>query len=150
MLDRLAASVGELLHGGAVTPQQEVLVETLFGLMGHLAGTDSIVTSEEAAFANALMQELDLPAYAAELAREAFQAGRRRELDVDTRVQAFVAIYPAGSDTAARLFEAVLHLAVADQRMRPGERLFLEQVGARLGFDRDALDRRLAAMQETS
>ncbi|MDN5924015.1 MAG: TerB family tellurite resistance protein [Xanthomonadales bacterium] len=146
LLDSVVALLSELFHGGSMTPQQTVLVDTLFGLMGHLAGTDSIVTSHEADFANNLMRELDLPINGCELASHAFQRGRKREMDIDTQVQAFLAVYPAATEVAGKLYQAVLHLAVADERLRPREHIFLEHLTTSLGFDPAQLDRRLAEL----
>lgn len=141
----IVAIFGELFHGGKLPPSQELLVEVLFGMLGYVGGSDSIITSHEAEFANHLMQDFDLPIRGCELALTAFQAGRKRQLDIDTELKRFVAEFPQGSVEASKLYEAVLQLAKADQRIRPSERVVLEQITKRLGFSIAVLDKRLKA-----
>ena len=143
LLGGIGAALGELFHGGKLTPEQEVSVEVLFGLLGYLAGADSIVTSHEADFANQLMDELDLPARGRDMAQAAFIAGRQRKIDVDGELKRFLGVFPTGSAEAGRLYDALLQLAVADGRVRPTERIFLERVTKGLGFSLDALKKRL-------
>lgn len=145
MLQSLGAALGELFHGGKLEPRQEVSVEVLFGLLGYLAGADSIVTSHEAEFANGLMDQLDLPARGRDLAQGAFLRGRQRKIEVDAELKRFLAEFPAGSTEAGRLYDALVQLAAADGRVRPTERIFLEQVTRGLGFHVEELNRRLAA-----
>lgn len=141
----VVALFGELFHGGKLQPRQELLVAVLFELLGYVGGSDSIITSHEANFANRLMEELDLPARGCELAQTSFQAGRKRQLDLDAELQRFVAEFPVGSIEASKLFEAVLHIAKADERIRPPERAILERITKRLGFSLAVLDKRLKA-----
>ena len=114
-------------------------------LLGYLAGADSIVTSHEAEFANGLMDQLDLPARGRDLAQGAFLRGRQRKIEVDAELKRFLAEFPAGSTEAGRLYDALVQLAAADGRVRPTERIFLEQVTRGLGFHVEELNRRLAA-----
>lgn len=141
----IVALFGELLHGGKMQPRQELLVAVLFGLLGYVGGSDSIITSHEADFANHLMEDLDLPARGCELAQAAFQAGRKRQLDLDAELTRFLSEYPVGSIEASKLFEAVLYIAKADERIRPPERAILERITKRLGFSLAVLDKRIKA-----
>ena len=133
----------DLFGGGKLTPTQELTIEVLFGLLGYLAGADSIVTSHEAEFTNQMMDELDLTARARDVAHDAFTRGRKRQIDIDTEVQRFLTVHPKGSPEVGRLYDALLRLAVADGRVRPAERIFLEKVTLSLGYTRDALTARL-------
>lgn len=143
----IVAIFGELFHGGKLQPRQELLVvAVLFGLLGYVGGSDSIITSHEADFANRLMEELDLPARGCELASTAFQAGRKRQLDLDAELQRFLTEYPVGSVEASKLFESAVYLAKADERIRPSERAILERITKRLGFSLAVLDKRLKAV----
>ncbi|WP_313918402.1 TerB family tellurite resistance protein [Tahibacter sp.] len=137
MLRDLGASIGELLGGGKLEPEQNVSLEIAFGLLGYLAGVDSIVTSHEAEFVNQLMDDLQLPARARDLAQQAFARGRKREIDVDADVDRFLQMHPPGSANARRLHDALYRLAAADGRLQPREKTFLDAITTKLGFGED-------------
>jgi len=143
VLRGIGAALGELFHGGKLEPEQEQRVEVWFGLLGYLAGADSIVTSHEAEFANHLMEDMDLPARGRDIAQQAFVAGRQRKIDVDAELTRFLAMPSASSAETGKLYDALLQLAVADGRVRPNERIFLERVSKRLGFSLETLKTRL-------
>jgi len=134
MLRDLSASIGELLGGGKLEPEQAASVEVAFGLLGYLAGVDSIVTSHEAEFVNQLMDDLQLSSLARDLAQQAFTRGRKREIDVDTEVGRFLQMYPQGGSEARRLHDALYRLAAADGRLQPREKSFLDAITTKLGF----------------
>jgi DnaJ like chaperone protein len=131
------------LFSGKLDADQALTVEVLFGLLGALAQADGLVTSEEAGFANELMDQLELTTSGRQLASEAFQRGRRKQVDVDAEVKRFLARFPAGSAEVKRLHDSLVRLAAADQRLRPGERVFLERVTLGLGFRAELLDVKL-------
>lgn len=143
LLRGIGAALGELFTGGKLDPKQEVLVQVSFGLLGYLAGADSIVTTHEADFANHLMEEMQLPANGRDIAQTAFVAGRKRQIDVDAEVKRFIATFGTGSAETIKLYDVLLQLAIADGRVRPTERIFLEQVTKGLGFSPQALAARL-------
>jgi DnaJ like chaperone protein len=134
ILRDLGASIGDLLGGGKLEPEQALSVEVAFGLLGYLAGVDSIVTSHEAEFVNQLMDELQLSTRARDLAQQAFGRGRKREIDVDEELDRFLQTYPRGGGEARRLHDALYRLAAADGRLQPREKSFLDAVTAKLGF----------------
>lgn len=143
VLRGIGAALGELFTGGKLEPRQEVLVQVSFGLLGYLAGADSIVTTHEAEFANHLMDEMALPANGRDMAQAAFVAGRQRKIDVDAEMKRFLATFNTGSSEVIKLYDALLQLAIADGRVRPTERIFLEKVTKGLGFSPQALAARL-------
>ncbi|MCQ4166246.1 TerB family tellurite resistance protein [Tahibacter harae] len=134
MLRDLGASIGELLGGGKLEPEQAVAVEVAFGLLGYLAGVDSIVTSHEAEFVNQLMDDLQLSNRARDLAQQAFTAGRKREISVDSELARFLQLYAPGGSEARKLHDALYRLAAADGRLQPREKAFLDGVTGKLGF----------------
>ena len=138
-------ALGDFL-GGKLEPSQEVMLQVLFGMLGALAQADGLVSTEEATYTNALMEELELGARARQLATEAFQAGRRRQMDLEKEIQRFLISFPHGSIEVDRFYDSLLRLAAADHRIRPGERQFLERVTVALGFAADKLDARLEAV----
>jgi DnaJ like chaperone protein len=132
--------------GGKLDPSQELMLQVLFGMLGALAQADGLVSTEEATYTNTLMEELELGARARQLATEAFQAGRRRQTDLEKEIQRFLISFPHGSIEVERFYDSLLRLAAADHRIRPGERQFLERVTIALGFAPGKLDERLAAV----
>jgi DnaJ like chaperone protein len=137
ILRDLGASIGELLGGGKLEPEQAVSVEVAFGLLGYLAGVDSIVTSHEAEFVNQLMDDLQLSTRARDLAQQAFTRGRKREIEIDAELDRFLQSYPVGGGEARRLHDALYRLAAADGRLQPREKAFLDTVTTKLGFSSD-------------
>lgn len=135
-------ALGDLL-GGKLDPSHELMLQVLFGLLGALARADGVVSSEEADYTNALMDELELGARARQLATEAFDLGCRRQIDLEQEIQRFLISFPHGSTEVDRLYDSLLRLAAADKRIRPGERQFLERVTLQLGYRAEVLDQRL-------
>lgn len=132
--------------GGKPDPSHELMLQVLFGMLGALAQADGLVSTEEADYTNTLMEELELGARARQLATEAFQLGRRRQMDLEKEIQRFLISFPHGSIEVDRLYESLIRLAAADRRIRPGERVFLERVTLGLGFLPEVLDQRLATI----
>ena len=135
-------ALGDLL-GGKPDPSHELMLQVLFGLLGSLARSDGVVSSEEADYTNTLMDELELGARARQLATEAFDLGCRRQLELEQEIQRFLISFPHGSIEVDRLYDSLLRLAAADLRIRPGERQFLERVTLQLGYRPEVLDQRL-------
>ena len=136
-------ALDEMFRGGKLDSDRELTVQTLFGLLGALARADGVVSAEEAALTNELMEELELPTRARQLASEAFDQGRRQQINIDQETSRFLVQFPQGSSQVDHLFDSLLLLATADGRVRPGERTFLEKVAKALGFPNDVLDARV-------
>ena len=146
LLKDLKLAVREIFAGGKIDENQQVSLQVVFGLLGYLARADSIVTDDEAAFLNNLMDDMDLSLSARKIAVEAMNRGKARQIDIAVELERFLSVHPAGSPEVGRLYETLLNLAGSDGRVRPREREFLEQVTAGLGFTPDILDSRLDAM----
>jgi DnaJ-domain-containing protein 1 len=78
-----------------------------------------------------------------ELALTAFDRGRHNELTLAGELDRLYAVHPRGSEQAARLFDSLVRLAVADGRVRPREREFLNELTLRLGYDPGLLEDKL-------
>lgn len=144
MLKELGNSLGGLFGGGNLTPERQTSLEVLFGLLGYLAKLDSLITSHEADFINGLMDQLRLSIREREVASAALEQGRNRNIDLPKSYARFRAVHAAGGAECEKLFDALVRLAAADERLRPKERSFLEQATVELGFELAELDRRLA------
>lgn len=145
LLKDLKLAVREIF-AGKIDDEKQVTLQVVFGLLGYLARADSIVTDDEAAFLNNLMDDMDLSLGARKIAVDAMNRGKQRQIDIAVELERFLSVHPAGSPEVGRLYETLLNLAGSDGRVRPREREFLEQVTAGLGFTPDILDSRLDAM----
>lgn len=149
MFRDLKITLSEVFGGGnKLDPNEEVTIEVLFGLLGYLSKIDSIVTSHEADFINEQMDELHLPTRGRQLAMEALEKGRKRQMSISDELARFTAIHPAGSLEVAKLYDTLIRLAASDERIRPREREFLEEVTVCLGYDIGVLDTRLRGIAQ--
>ncbi len=144
ILKDLRGAVGELFTGGKLAKEREVPVQVLFALTGYVAKADSIVTSHEAEFVNALMKDMDLPSGGLAMANEAFERGRLRQIDVAHETGRIKQVYPAGSSELLEWLDILIRVALADGRLFPRERTALEEVGGALGFSAETVRLRLA------
>lgn len=140
---QVRSAIGEIFGGGNVSADQQLTIEVLFGLLGALAQADSIVTTHETDFVNTLMDEESLSTNARRIAKESFDRGRHRQIDGEAEARRVVARFGKGSAQVERLYDALLRLAAADDRIRPRERELLEIITVALGFEPHALDVRL-------
>jgi DnaJ like chaperone protein len=131
------------LFSGKLDPRQELLIQVSFGLLGAMARADGVVSSEEAAMTNTLMDELKLSARARQVATESFATGCRRDYDFAADARRLLTEFRTGSSEIERLYSGLIRLAIADSRIRPGETRFLQQITAALGFSEAELQRRL-------
>lgn len=148
VLHDVRLALGDLFGGGKLEPKQELSIEVLFGLLGALARADGVVSTEEAQFTNGLMDELKLNTRARQLATTAFERGTKRQLDLDTELLRFIRTFPRGTKEVDKIYESLLRLAAADDRIRPGEKVFLEKVTLGLGFEPAELDKRLKRIMQ--
>ena len=145
ILKDLRGAVGELFTGGKLAKEREVPVQVLFALTGYVAKADSIVTSHEAEFVNAVMKDMELPSGGLALANAAaFERGRMRQIDLAHEARRIQELYPAGSSELLHWLDVLVGVAMADGRLFPRERATLEDVGAALGFSAETVRLRLA------
>lgn len=143
LLRQLRGVLGELFGGGRIDADQQTTLEVLFALLGAMAQADSIVTSHETEFVNALMDELVLSSQARSIAKDAFERGRQKKVDAEAEARRLLARFGAKSTQVEQVYDAILRLAAADARIRPRERELLEKVTQALGFEAHALAVRL-------
>ncbi|MBB5206631.1 TerB family tellurite resistance protein [Chiayiivirga flava] len=143
----MGKALSELFTFGKLDHERELPVEVTFALIGYLAKADSIITSHEAEFVNALMDELDLPTQGRALANASFERGRLRQIDIKVEGRRFVAAYGAGSRQVHELFDTLLGLSAADGRVFPRERQALSELAAALGLNEADIDRRLETIR---
>ncbi len=137
------------LFSGKLDPRQELLIQVSFGLLGAMARADGIVSTEEAAFTNKMMDEFKFSARARQVATESFATGCRRDYDFKSDVRRLFGDFKPGSPEVDRIYTGLLRLAAADARIRPGEMRFLQQVTVALGFPESELQRRMSTTRLT-
>ena len=143
VLHEIGITLSDMFGGGRLDAKKEVSLSVLFGLLGALARADSIVTSHETDLVNDLMDEFKLSTKARALALDSFDRGRKAQLTLQGEVDRFHETFPLGSPQAASLFDSLVRLAAADDRIRPRERAFLEELTIRLGYDAGMLGTKL-------
>ena len=143
LLRQMRLVLGELFGGRPIDADLQTTLEVLFALLGAMAQADSIVTSHETEFVNNLMDELELSNQARGIAKDAFDRGRQKRVDAEAEGRRLLARFGAKSAQVEQVYEAILRLAAADERIRPRERELLEKITGALGFDPHALDVRL-------
>lgn len=144
VLRDIGQAIGGIFGNATVEPGRRISLEVLFGMLGYLAKLDSLITSHEADYINGLMESLNLSMREREVASEALQRGRNREIDLSAEFRRFRAAYPHGTAETERLYDALVQLAAADERLRPKERQFLETVTVELGYELAELEQRLS------
>jgi DnaJ like chaperone protein len=148
VLRDLGQGLSGLFGGGKPDPERALTLEVLFGLLGYLAKLDSLVTSHEAEFINDMMDTMRLSIREREIVAAALQRGRAREIDLVGELQRFRTLHKPGSDEVGRLYDALVRLAAADERLRPKERQFLETVTLELGYTLEDLEVRLGQLAQ--
>ncbi|HWS26652.1 MAG TPA: TerB family tellurite resistance protein [Xanthomonadales bacterium] len=139
----VSEALGSLFRNEALDPKEEIFISVLFALLGSLARADGVVTAEEAAHGEDLIDRMELPKVGRKLAVHSFERGRAGGLDVEAEIKRFLAVYRSSSTHSEQLLEALLTLARADGRMRIPEKSWLTRVGKSLGVDAEVMKQRI-------
>lgn len=139
----ISDTFGGLFGGETLDPKETVFISTLFTLLGSLARADGMVSAEEAAQGEEMIDRMQLGRSGRRLAVESFERGRAGGLDVNAELDQFLAVFPVSSTHSEQLLDALLALAKADGRLLIPERSWLIKVGGRLGLSPDELKSRL-------
>jgi hypothetical protein len=78
----------------------------------------------------------------------ALEKGRKRQISIADELARFNKVHPQGSMEVAKLYDSLIRLAASDERIRPREREFLEEVTICLGYDIAVLDTRLKGIAQ--
>jgi len=139
----ISQTLGGLFRTEALDPREEVFISVLFSLLGSLARADGVVTAEEAAHGEELIDRMGLPKIGRKLAVHSFERGRAGGLDVEGEIARFLTVYRASSTHSEQLLDALLTLARSDGRMRIPEKSWLTRVGKSLGVDGSTMKQRI-------
>lgn len=141
----VSETLGGFFRTEVLDPKEEVFVSVLFALLGSLARADGVVTAEEAAHGEDMIDRMDLPKVGRKLAVQNFERGRAGGLDVEGEIKRFLAVYGVSSTHSEQLLEALLTLARADGRVLIPEKSWLTRVGKSLGVDADVMKARIGS-----
>ncbi len=108
--------------------------------MVHVSKADGKVTAEEISLANALMDEMQLPADQRKVARELFTLGKQVDFDFETVLAQFRRECHRRTTLLRMFLEIQVQAAFADQRLDPKENTVLQLLADRLGFSRSELE----------
>lgn len=131
------------LFGGKPQPAEQLFIQTLFLLFGHLAQADGKVSQQEAELGEKLIRQLELNRHGRRLAVEHFELGKRGNFALSQVLQQFNALHPPHSSRSRELMDVLIELAKADGHLRPAERGLLEKIAAGLEVPLRDLQRRL-------
>ena len=145
LLKRLGKTFGDLFAGKLDADTQRD-VEVTFGLVGFLAKADGLITSYESQFANKLMDELDLHVEGRKVALAAFEAGKKQDYNPEAAITRFAEAHPTGSEHSERLLDALLRLALSDERIYARERQALDRLAKAFCLTPQQLQNRLLAI----
>ena len=119
---------------------QDVLIDTGFALMGHVAKADGRVSAAEIAAAEAWMQRLQLDVDQRRRAMERFNAGKQPNFPINRMVGEFRLAAAADRRALRTLLEMQVAVATADGHLAPASRQAVVGVLSRLGLPAVLLD----------
>jgi DnaJ like chaperone protein len=120
---------------GGLRVAQSQLIDSTFSVMGALCKADSVVTRDEIRIAERTFDMLNLQGALRQQARDAFNAGKGADFDIDAAVDQFAKL----SRRRAPLINLFLQLqtmaVAADGVIHPAEHAMLVRIARRLGLD---------------
>lgn len=124
--------------GGGVP--QELFINTLFAVLGHLAKSKGRVTEQDIDYVSALMAHLKLAGEAKTQAQQAFRDGKSSDYPLVNKVATFRQQVAWRRDLLQFFVEQVLVLALHDGKLEQAEYEVLLRITQALGFRRQQLD----------
>lgn len=112
----------------------EVLVDTAFAIMGHLAKSDGRVSEAEIAQAEALMERMGLDSAQRARAREQFRTGKQADFPLDDALATFRHQIRHRRHLGLVFLEMLVSAALADGVLSPAEEQILLRVATSLGI----------------
>lgn len=120
---------------------------TTFGVMGHIAKSKGVVTSEEIQVASILMDRMGLRGESRYQAQEAFRRGKSSDYPLEDELRKLVSLFRGRKDMLQMFLELQMQGVFADGRIDVEERQVLERVAATLGFSQHELNSVIARWQ---
>ena len=129
---------------------QSAFFTATFAMMGHLAKSDGLVTREEIAVAESVMQQMRLNPQQREVAMALFAQGKADDFPVNDALLQLRTASHRSRHLLQMFMEILTATALADGSLHAAERRVLEQSAATLGFSEfefQSILRRLQASQ---
>ena len=108
---------------------------TVFSLLGHIAKADGLISSDEIAQSEALMNKMGLDASSRKRAIDLFKGGAKSDFSLDKTMQDFMEACGKYNNLKQQLLNYLISLAMADGNLHFSEQTVLERVAHHLGFN---------------
>ena len=124
--------------------------ETTFLLSGYVAKSDGRVSEEEVQHTELVFDQMKLGGEQRKRAIELFRQGAASDFQIEPVLSAFLQVCGSQRQLQQTLLMFLVSLAMADQRIDPGEQAALERIAVTIGFGAARLEQllRMARAQE--
>jgi len=126
---------------------QSAFFAATFSMMGYLAKADGVVTRDEIAMAENVMQQMRLDARQKKVAISLFNKGKSADFPVDQVLQQLRLECHRRGNLLQMFMEILIATALADGALHPGEQRVLQHVAKSLGFNPQAFTEILRRQQ---
>jgi len=120
---------------------QRVFFTTTFAVMGHIAKADGVVSKQEIAAAEQVMQQLGLDEAKRKQAIEAFSLGKSDDFDLNSNLESLIKHCIRKPSLIQMFLEIQILAATADGQVSPPEMQILYLIGGLFRISRSHMDR---------
>ncbi len=120
---------------------QKIFFSTTFAVMGHIAKADGIVSKQEIAAAEQVMQQLGLDEIKRKEAIDAFNLGKNDDFDLALNLQSLIRNCIRKPSLIQMFLEIQILAATADGKVSPPEKEILYSIGHSFRISRVQIDR---------
>jgi DnaJ like chaperone protein len=121
-------------HDGDVERIQSVFFTTTFSMMGHLAKADGVVTRDEIAMAESVMQQMKLDAAQKKVAIRLFNQGKAADFPARQVLEQFRRECQRRSNLLQMFLEILIATALADGKLNAPEQRVLQEAAHAIGY----------------
>lgn len=125
---------GEFGAGADVERIQSAFFTTTFSMMGYLAKADGVVTRDEIALAESVMQQMRLDATQKKVAVSLFNQGKNPDFQVRQVLEQFRRECHRRSNLLQMFLEILIATALADGKLNPVEQRILQETAHAIGY----------------
>lgn len=120
---------------------QRIFFSTTFAVMGHIAKADGVVSQQEIAAAEQVMQQLGLDEHKRQEAIESFSLGKNDEFDLSANLESLIKNCIRKPSLIQMFLEIQILAATADGKVSQPEREILYLIGGSFRISRAQIDR---------
>lgn len=121
-------------HGADVERIQSAFFTTTFSMMGYLAKADGVVTRDEIALAESVMQQMKLNAAQKKVAITLFNQGKAADFPAKQVLEQFRRECQRRSNLLQMFLEILIATALADGRINATEQRVLQETAHAIGY----------------